>query len=326
MDRNIALEFVRVTEAAAMASSHWIGRGDKIAADKAATESMRARLNDIDFKGRIVIGEGERDEAPMLYIGEEVGNGNGKAYDIAVDPLEGTNLVAKGWANSISVLAASLEGNLLHAPDVYMDKIACGPEAKNKVSLEYEPEENIRIVAEALGKKKDEVTVAMMDRERHAELMKKVRSTGAMVRLITDGDLSAAVSTCTPDADIDLLLGVGGAPEGVISAAALKCLGGGFEGRLVFKNDTLTKMNEAQLERAKKMGVEHGKKLKMEDLAKGDVVVCATGITGGYLLKGVRFTKKYVYTHSITMSSQTKTVRFIEALHDEATQRKFLKK
>lgn len=318
MDRNIALEFVRATEAAAMASSHWIGRGDNNAADDAAVQHMRARLNEIDFHGKIVIGEGERDEAPMLYIGEEVGNKKGGVFDIAVDPLEGTNLVAKGWPNAISILAAGAKGSLLHAPDTYMDKIACGPEAKGKVSLDNSPEENVRIVAEAMGKKQNEVTVAMMDRERHLELMKKVRSTGAMIRLITDGDVSAALATSMPESGVDLLLGVGGAPEGVISSAALKCLDGFFEGRLTYRNDEERKRGE-------KMGLVEGKLLKTEDLAKGDVIVSATGITTGYLLKGVRFTGKYVYTHSTVMRSKSRTVRFIEALHQEENERKYLK-
>ncbi|MEM4255442.1 MAG: class II fructose-bisphosphatase [Candidatus Norongarragalinales archaeon] len=316
VDRNLSLDFVRVTESAAIASARWTGLGDNHAADKAATEHMRARLNNIDFKGRIVIGEGERDEAPMLYIGETVGNGNGGEFDLAVDPLEGTNLVAKGWSNASSVLAAGKKGGLLHAPDTYMDKIACGPEAAGKVDLDYAPEENIRIVAESLGKKKNEVTVAMMDRDRHLDLMKKVRGAGAKIRLITDGDLSAALATAMPEHGIDLLLGIGGAPEGVISAAGMKCLGGWFQGRLKYRN-------EEERKRGGKMDIDESKKFSMEELAKGEVLFAATGVTEGYMLKGVRFDAKHIYTHSLVMRSKSKTVRFIEALHDSEVQRGF---
>ncbi len=316
MDRNLSLDFVRVTESAAIASARWVGMGDNHAADKAATEHMRARLNNIEFKGRVVIGEGERDEAPMLYIGESVGNGNGFEFDLAVDPLEGTNLVAKGWPNAMSVLAAGKRGSLLHAPDTYMDKLAVGPEAMGKVDLDYAPEENIRIVAEALGKKQSEVTVAMMDRERHLELMNKVRSVGAKIRLITDGDVSAALATAMPEHGIDLLLGVGGAPEGVISAAGMKCLEGEFQGRLKYRNDEERKRGE-------KMGIDEGKKFSMEELAKGEVLFAATGVTEGHLLKGVHFASKHVFTHSVVMRSKSKTVRFIEAFHDSEIQRKF---
>ncbi|MBS3069948.1 class II fructose-bisphosphatase [Candidatus Micrarchaeota archaeon] len=318
MDRNLSLDFVRVTENAAIASARWIGAGDNHAADKAATEHMRARLNSIDFKGRIVIGEGERDEAPMLYIGEQVGNGNGAEFDLAVDPLEGTNLVAKGWANALSVLAAGKKGALLHAPDTYMDKIACGPEAKGKIDLDYAPEENIRIVAEALGRKKSEITVAMMDRDRHLELMKKVRAVGAKIRLITDGDVSAALATAMPQHGIDLLLGVGGAPEGVISAAGMKCLGGDFQGRLKYRNGEERKRGE-------KMGLTEGKKHAMEEIAKGEVLFAATGVTEGFLLDGVKFSARQISTHSLVMRSSSKTVRFVEAHHDSEMQAKFEK-
>ncbi len=311
MDKNLALDFVRATEHASIAAAKWIGKGDNNAADDAAVKEMRDRFNKIDFRGRIVIGEGERDEAPMLFIGEEVGTKNGLEVDIAVDPLEGTNLTAKGLNGALSVLAAAPKGNLLHAPDTYMDKIAVGEKARGKVSLDKSVEDNIQSVADALDKDVTDVGVIILERDRHNELIKKVRNTGARVHLISDGDVAAAIATTISDSSIDILLGMGGAPEGVIAAAALKCLGGDFQGRLKFRNDE-------EKERGKKMGVDEKRLLKMDDLAKGDdVVFVATGVTNGNILKGVRFLQDKTYTNSVIMRSKSKTIRFIESFHKE---------
>lgn len=311
VDKNLALDFVRATEHASIAAAKWIGKGDNNAADDAAVKEMRDRFNKIDFRGRIVIGEGERDEAPMLFIGEEVGTKNGLEVDIAVDPLEGTNLTAKGLNGALSVLAAAPKGNLLHAPDTYMDKIAVGEKARGKVSLDKSVEDNIQSVADALDKDVTDVGVIILERDRHNELIKKVRNTGARVHLISDGDVAAAIATTISDSSIDILLGMGGAPEGVIAAAALKCLGGDFQGRLKFRNDE-------EKERGKKMGVDEKRLLKMDDLAKGDdVVFVATGVTNGNILKGVRFLQDKTYTNSVIMRSKSKTIRFIESFHKE---------
>jgi fructose-1,6-bisphosphatase II len=312
MDRNLALEFVRITEAAALASSKWMGRGDEKAADQAAVDAMRNAFNSVRISGTVVIGEGERDEAPMLYIGEQVGLGGDDApeIDIALDPLEGTTICATGGVGAISVIAVAEKGCFLHAPDTYMDKIACGPEARGKIDLDAPVEDNIRNVARALGKDISEVTVVIMNRPRHDDLIRKVRTLGARIQLIGDGDVSAAVATATGDSGIDMLIGIGGAPEGVISAAAMKCLGGDFQGRLKFRND-------GERARATKMGLKDlDKKFTLDELAKGSVMFCATGITTGPLLKGVRFAPgKRAYTHSIVMRSATGTVRHIDAEH-----------
>jgi len=310
MDRNLALEFVRVTEAAAISAAKWVGRGDKHSADGAAVKSMRDRFNDLDFSGKVVIGEGEMDEAPMLYIGEKLGRGTGIRVDIAVDPLEGTSITAKGLPNAISVLAAGPEGSLLHAPDMYMDKIAVGPEAAGKVDLDWPVEKNVRAVANALGKEIGEVTVVMLDRDRHKEIIDKVRKIGARIRLIGDGDIAGGIAPSMPQAEIDLLLGSGGAPEGVIAAAALKCLGGDMQGRLMFTN-------EEEKARAKKMGIaDLNHKFGMQELAKGDrLMFVATGVTEGTILDGVHFTKTGVETHSVVMRSKSGTIRYIKALH-----------
>jgi len=312
MDRNLALEFVRLTEAAALACSRFMGRGDGKAADQAAVDAMRKAFNSIRVNGTVVIGEGERDEAPMLYIGEKVGQGDENAphVDIALDPLEGTTICANGGVGAISVIAVAEKGNFLHAPDTYMDKIAVGPEAKGAIDIDAPPEENIRNVAKALGKDVSEVTVVILDRPRHADLIARVRALGSRIHLIGDGDVSAAVATGIRDSGIDLLLGIGGAPEGVISAAALKCLGGDFQGRLVFRNDE-------EKERARRMGIEDlNRCYRLEDLAKGSVMFCATGVTSGPLLKGVRFLPgKRALTQSIVMRSATGTVRLIDAEH-----------
>lgn len=307
MDRNLALEFARVTEAGAVAAARWMGRGDNEAADHAAVEHMREALNSIPFTGRIVIGEGERDEAPMLYIGEKVGEGNGAEIDIAVDPLEGTTITAKGGQNALSVLAAAPKGTLLHAPDTYMDKIAVGPKAKGKVSLESTVAENIAAVAKALRKEESEVTVLVLERDRHNDLIKQIRAAGSRIRLIGDGDVSGAISTCLEDSGIDLMLGTGGAPEGVLAASAIKCLGGDFQGKLAFRN-------EGEKKRAKEMKAPTGL-LKIDDLVQEQSMFAATGVTDGAMLEGVRFKSDCIETHSIVMRSKTKTVRFIKGVH-----------
>jgi fructose-1,6-bisphosphatase class II len=312
MDRNLALEFVRITEAAALASSRWMGRGDEKAADQAAVDAMRKAFNSVRINGTVVIGEGERDEAPMLYIGEKVGDSHPDApeIDIALDPLEGTTICATGGVGSISVIAVAERGNFLHAPDTYMDKIAVGSAAKGVIDIEAPPEDNVRRVAKALGKDVSEVTVVILNRPRHEDIIRRVRALGSRIHLIGDGDVSAAVATGFSDSGIDLLLGVGGAPEGVISAAAMKCLGGDFQGRLKFRN-------EDERERAKRMGVAAlDRAYSLDDLASGSVMFCATGVTAGPLLKGVRFLPgKRAATHSIVMRSATGTVRHIEAEH-----------
>ncbi|MBX9766238.1 MAG: class II fructose-bisphosphatase [Bdellovibrionales bacterium] len=312
MDRNLALEFVRITEAAALASARYMGRGDETMADQAAVDATRRAFDSVRIDGTVVIGEGERDEAPMLYIGEKVGRKevDSPQIDIALDPLEGTTICAKGASGAISVIAAAEKGNFLHAPDTYMDKIAVGPGAKGAIDLEAPPEVNIRAVAKALGKSVSDVTVIILDRPRHETLIQQVRGTGARIRLIGDGDVSAAIATAFGDAGIDLLLGIGGAPEGVIAAAALKCLGGDFQGKLKFRNDT-------ERERAARMGISNlDKVFGRDDLARGSVMFVASGVTDGPLLKGIRFLPNHrAMSHSIVMRSKTGTIRMIEAHH-----------
>jgi len=310
MDRNLALEFVRVTEAAAIASAKWIGRGDKIAADQAAVDEMRERLSDIEFSGTIVIGEGEKDDAPELYIGERLGTGNGDSFDIAVDPLECTESVAKGTPNAISVIATGAKGSLFHAPDMYMDKIACGPVGKGIVDLDKPVIGNLTLLAGRLKKDISELVVVVLDRPRHEELIKEIRAAGARVRLITDGDVAGAIAPSLPDSGIDLLMGIGASAEGVLAAAAIKCLGGDIQGRLKPKDD-------AQKQRLAHMGIaDPEKKLGLDDLAKGDdLTFTATGVIGGPLLKGVRFGADYVITHSVVMRVRSGTIRFLETHH-----------
>jgi fructose-1,6-bisphosphatase class II len=313
MDRNLAMEFVRITEAAALASSRHMGRGNEKAADQAAVDAMRKAFDSVNIDGVVVIGEGERDEAPMLYIGEEVGKKDFDAIpvDIALDPLEGTTICAQGGEGAISVIAAASRGNFLHAPDTYMEKIACGPEARGVINLELSATENIRAVSAKLQKPVSHVTVVILNRPRHEKLIAEVRELGARIKLITDGDVSAGVATCWGSSGIDLLMGIGGAPEGVITAAAMKCMGGDFQGRLKFRNDE-------ERARAEKMGIKNlDKTYSLDDLVRGHVLFCATGITDGPLLNGVR-TLPYskVSTHSVVMRSQTGTIRHIEALHD----------
>lgn len=309
MDRNLALEFVRVTEAAALSVARWIGRGKSDEADHAAVEAMRKSFDTIPFEGTIKIGEGERDEAPMLYIGEKVGGGNGPKIDIACDPLEGTSITAMGRSEALSVIAAAEEGNFLHAPDTYMDKIACGPQAKGRIDITKSPTENIHAVAEAVGKTVEELMVIILDRPRHEDLINEVRESGARIRLIGDGDVSAAIATAQSFTGVDLLLGIGGAPEGVIAAAALRCLGGDMQGVLKFRSDEERK-------RAAVMGIaDENKVYAIDELARGNVMFVATGVTNGSYLQGVKHFGGGARTHSVVMRSETGTIRDIRATH-----------
>lgn len=309
MDRNLALETVRVTEAAAVAAARTVGLGDEKLSDRAAVEAMRGALNRIEMRARIVIGEGERDEAPMLYIGETVGSGNGPEIEIAVDPLEGTTICAHGLPNSISVVAMAESGGFLHAPDVYMKKIAVGPECRGAIDLSQSWSWNLERVAKAKGRHLSELTVVTLNRPRHEELIKEVRSRGCRIRLIQDGDVSAAIATADPEAGIDVLMGVGGAPEGVIAAAALRCLGGDFQGQLVFQK-------QDEKDRASKMGIRDFERIyKLEDIARGDVMFAATGVTTGTFLPGVNMVHNGCTTHSVVMRSATGTIRHIRARH-----------
>jgi fructose-1,6-bisphosphatase class II len=309
MDRNYAMEFVRVTEMAAIESARLMGRGNEKQADQAAVTAMRKMFNSIDFNGRVVIGEGERDEAPMLYIGEKVGTGKGPQLDLALDPLEGTTICATGGPNSISVIAIAEDGNFLHAPDTYMEKIVVGPDAASAIDLSMPATQNLIEIAKAKKTDVDKLTVVILDRPRHVDLIAEVRRAGARIQLIGDGDVSAAISACMPNSGIDVLMGTGGAPEGVIAAAAVRCIGGNMQGRLIPRN-------ESEIARAKKMGVTDIHKVWMlEELAKGNVMFCATGVTTGNFLKGVKFNAGGASTHSIVMRSETGTVREIYATH-----------
>lgn len=310
MDRNLALECVRVTEAAALSAARWVGKGDNDAADQAAVKAMRWAFKSLRVQGRIVIGEGERDEAPMLYIGEEVGNGEGPPVDIAVDPLEGTTITAQGRYNALAVLAMGNKGEFLNAPDTYMEKIAVGPSAKGAIDLTKTPTQNLKNIAKAKGVSISDLMVIILERDRHKELIREVRESGARINLIQDGDVSAALATCWPDRGVDVLMGVGGAPEGVLAAAALRCVGGEFQGRLVFKK-------EEEKERAYQMGIrEFDKIYRTEELAGGDVMFAATGVTNGDFLKGVRFFPGGAETHSVVMRSSTGTIRYLTATHN----------
>lgn len=309
MDRNLALELVRVTEAAALSCGRWVGKGDKTSADQAATEAMRRSLESIGISGTVVIGEGEMDEAPMLYIGEKVGSGNGQEVDIAVDPLEGTNICAKGLSGSIATIALAPRGGFLHAPDMYMEKIAVGPSAKGSIDIDLPPAENLKRVAEAKGCYVEDLTVVILDRPRHDKIVGEIRKAGARIHLISDGDVAPAIAAAVEGSGIDMLMGIGGAPEGVLAAAALQCLGGDIQGRLVF-------MTNEERERALGMGItDFDRVYHGDDMAHGEVVFAATGVTSGDLLKGVRYFAGGAETHSIVMRSKTRTVRFIEARH-----------
>ena len=309
MNRNLALEFVRVTEMAAIASARWMGRGDEKAADQAAVDAMRTMLDSVECAATVVIGEGERDEAPMLYIGEKVGSGNGPDLEIALDPLEGTTVCAFGGYNSISVMAIAEKGNLLHAPDTYMKKIAVGREGKGIVDINESATENLKRLAEAKKCRLQDLTAVVLDRPRHKELIEEIRTTGARIQLIGDGDVAAGIACCEPGSGVDILFGTGGAPEGVITAAALRCMGGDFQGQLKFRNDE-------EIARAKTMGVDDINKIfNIEDLASGHVMFVATGVTSGNFLDGVQFTPWGAKTHSIVMRSKSGTVRKITAEH-----------
>jgi len=313
MEDILALELIRVTEAAAIASARFMGRGDKVAADRAATEAMRKAMEDVDISGTVVIGEGERDQAPMLYIGEKVGLASETAVevDIAVDPLEGTNLVASGQANAITVMAASESGGLLHAPDTYMEKLCVGPLAAGHVDITSPPTENLERVAAALGRSMNDLVVVILDRPRHTALIDEVRVTGARIKLISDGDLSAAISCAVQGTNVHVVMGTGGAPEGVLTAAALRCLGGEIQARLRFRNDE-------ERERAKRMGGDSDEErvYHTADLASGEnIVFAATGVTTGDLLRGVRFFGGGARTHSLVMTYQDGQVRFVDTVH-----------
>jgi fructose-1,6-bisphosphatase II / sedoheptulose-1,7-bisphosphatase len=313
LDRNLALEVVRVTEAAALSASRLMGRGDEKAADQAAVDAMRRALNSLSIDGLVVIGEGERDEAPMLYIGEKVGNGSGPRVDIALDPLEGTTITAKGGPNALAVIAMAEQGGFLNAPDVYMEKIAVGgglPEGV--VDIGVEPKENLKNLAKAKKTDIADLVVCILDRPRHADLIAKVRAAGARIMLISDGDVSGVIATSRPDSGVDIYMGSGGAPEGVLAAAALRCIGGQMQGKLIFRND-------AEKQRAAKWGIKDLDRVySMLDLAKGDVMFAATGVTDGSMLRGVRRSRDAATTHSIVMRSKTGTVRVIEASHNFA--------
>ncbi|MBI5343508.1 MAG: class II fructose-bisphosphatase [Deltaproteobacteria bacterium] len=309
MERNLALEVVRVTEAAALAAARLMGRGDNIAADQAAVTAMRKALNFVQFKGRVVIGEGERDEAPMLFIGEEVGASDVPRVDIAVDPLEGTTIVATGGNNALAVIAIAEEGGFLHAPDTYMQKIAVGPKARGSVDISASPTENLRSVAKALKVYVEDLCVVILDRPRHQELIREVRESGARIKLIGDGDVAGAIATAKEESGVNVLMGTGGAPEGVLAAAALKCLGGDFQGILKFRN-------KEEAERAKTMGIDDPNRVyALEDLARSDVMFAATGVTFGDYLKGVRFFSGGAHTQSIVMRSRSRTIRTIDTTH-----------
>ncbi|WP_034749802.1 class II fructose-bisphosphatase [Halalkalibacter wakoensis] len=310
MERSLSMELVRVTEAAALASGRWMGRGNKDEADRAATEAMRDVFDTIPMKGTVVIGEGEMDEAPMLYIGEKLGNGYGSRVDVAVDPLEGTNIVASGQWNALAVLAIADHGNLLHAPDMYMDKIAVGPEAVGKVDIDAPILDNLKAVAQAKGKDVEDLVVSILNRERHEKMIHDIRQAGARIKLLSDGDVAAAINTAFGDTGVDIMLGSGGAPEGVIAAVGLKCLGGELQGKLL-------PANEEELARCTKMGIENvNKVLRMDDLVSGDdCIFAATGVTDGELLKGVRYHGSSATTQSLVMRAKSGTVRFVDGKH-----------
>ena len=315
LDRVLVLEMVRVTEAAAVAASKLIGRGDEKAADHAAVEAMREGLNRLEFDGTVVIGEGERDEAPMLYIGEKVGaaQGTGPRIDIALDPLEGTTITAKAGPNALAVLAIAEEGCLLNAPDVYMDKLAIGPGfPEGTIDLARSASDNIRAIAAAKGVEAGDIIACVLDRPRHAELIAELRALGCGIQLIPDGDVAGVIAVANPETGIDVYMGQGGAPEGVLAAAALRCVGGQFQGRLVFRND-------AERGRARRWGVEDLDRIyKLEELASGDVIFAATGVTDGSLLDGVKRRGKVVTTDSVVMRASTGTVRWVKGEHRRA--------
>ena len=309
-DRNLALELVRVTESAAMGAGRWIGRGDKISADQAAVDGMRLMLDTASMSGVVVIGEGEKDEAPMLFNGEEVGSGTGPEVDVAVDPLEGTNLTAKGQPNAIATISCAERGTMFFpGAAVYMDKIACGPEAADVIDIEAPPGENVQRVAKAKGVKPSDVTVVVLERDRHEDLIEALRAVGAQLLLITDGDVAPAIAAARPESGVDLLMGIGGTPEGVLSASALKCVGGAMQGKLWPRDDE-------ERQKLVDAGYDLDRVLTTDDLVGGEeVFFAATGVTTGALLRGVRYTPQGAITDSIVMRSRSGTVRRIEAHH-----------
>ncbi|WP_163527445.1 class II fructose-bisphosphatase [Halobacillus ihumii] len=310
MERSLSMELVRVTEAAALSSARWMGRGKKDEADDAATSAMRDVFDTIPMKGTVVIGEGEMDEAPMLYIGEKLGNGFGPRVDVAVDPLEGTNIVAQGTWNALAVIAIADHNQLLHAPDMYMEKIAVGPEAVGKVDINSSVAENLAAVAEAKNKDVEDVVAIVLNRKRHEGIIEEIRAAGARIKLISDGDVAAAINTAFDDTGVDILFGSGGAPEGVLAAVALKCLGGEIQGKLI-------PSNEEERNRCKDMGIEDiNKVLYMEDFCGGDdAIFAATGVTDGELLQGVQFKGQKATTQTVVMRAKSGTVRFIDGDH-----------
>ncbi len=316
LERNLALETVRVTEAAALAAAKWTGKGNEDAADQAAVDAMRDALNSLRIQGTVVIGEGERDKAPMLYIGEKVGSGEGPEVDIALDPLEGTTICAKGTPNALAVVAIAEKGGFLNAPDVYMEKIAVGgglPEGV--VSLDNSVKQNLRNLAKAKNCDISELMVVMLDRDRHEEMIAKTREAGAKIQLIGDGDVAGIIATTRPESGVDLYMGIGGAPEGVLAAAALKCVNGQMQSRLCFEGE---KVDSSQIERAKSMGIKDLKKIyNINELVTGDAMFSATGVTSGWMLQGIRrLPNNGAFTHSLVMRSRTGTVRFVETEHN----------
>jgi fructose-1,6-bisphosphatase II len=311
MDRNLALEVVRVTEAAALAAARYVGLGEHDTADRAATEAMRATFGYVHIRGTVVIGEGERDQAPMLYIGEELGDGGADAprVDIAVDPIEGTNLVADGLMDAVAVVAMAEHGHFLNAPDTYMEKIAVGPAARGAIDILASPTRNLAAIAEAKGVSVSDLTAVILARPRHEALIAEVRKAGARIRLISDGDVGGALATTGDETGIDVLFGIGGAPEGVLAAAGLRCAGGDMQGILRFRNAD-------EIARAARMGITDPEHIySLHELAGGDVMFAATGVTDGFLLRGVRYTKTGAVTHSVVMRSRSGTVRYIQAHH-----------
>ena len=309
MDRNLAIELVRVSEFAALAASKHIGRGNEKAADQAAVDAMRKCLNYLTLSGTVVIGEGERDEAPMLYIGENVGSG-GPKVDIALDPLEGTTITAKGGENAMAVIALAQEGGFLNAPDVYMKKISTNTKNEKVVSLDQDLKSNIIDLAKFKKINIEDLVICILDRDRHKDEIEIIRSTGARIKMIDDGDVSAVISSVLTSSNIDMYYGIGGAPEGVLAAAALQCIGGNLEGQLLFNN-------EDEIKRAKKTGINDLNKIyQLNDLAMGDIMFSATGVTDGTMLKGIKITKNYAETHSIVMRSKTGTIRHINGEHN----------
>ncbi|MFP1743779.1 class II fructose-bisphosphatase [Lonsdalea quercina] len=322
MKRELAIEFSRVTEAAALAGYKWLGRGDKNAADNAAVQAMRIMLNQVDINGQIVIGEGEIDEAPMLYIGEAVGTGQGDAVDIAVDPIEGTRMTAMGQANALAVLAVAEKGAFLHAPDMYMEKLIVGPQAKGAIDLNHPLEENLRAVAKKLNKPLHELTVTTLAKPRHDAIIADMQRLGVKVFAIPDGDVAASILTCMPDSEVDVLYGIGGAPEGVISAAVIRALDGDMQGRLLARhevkgdNEENRRIGEQELARCREMGIEAGNVLALGDMARNDnVIFSATGITKGDLLEGIARSGNMATTETLLIRGKSRTIRRIRSTH-----------